>query len=120
MKLNKIIYWITTAIAILLGAVPATMYFNNPMMIDGFHHLGFPDYFRIELAIGKIIGAIFILLPMIPTRLKEWSYTAFGIAFISAAIAIGITDGSMEILSPIIAFIFLVVSYIYFHKLNKK
>ena len=27
----------------------AVSYFTNPMVAQGFHHLGFPDYFRQEL-----------------------------------------------------------------------
>lgn len=49
--------------------------------------LGFPDYFRIELVIAKVIGAIILLLPRIPLRVKEWIYAGFIIAMVSALIA---------------------------------
>ncbi|WP_118972930.1 DoxX family protein [Taibaiella koreensis] len=49
--------------------------------------LGFPDYFRIELVIAKVIGAIALLLPMTPLRVKEWIYAGFLIAMISALTA---------------------------------
>lgn len=49
--------------------------------------LGFPDYFRIELVTAKIIGAIVLLLPFTPVRVKEWVYAGFIIAMVSALIA---------------------------------
>lgn len=49
--------------------------------------LGFPDYFRIELVIAKIIGATVLLLPGTPPRIRDWVYTGFLIAMVSALIA---------------------------------
>lgn len=49
--------------------------------------LGFPDYFRIELVIAKVIGAITLLLPFTPVRIKDWVYTGFLISMVSALIA---------------------------------
>lgn len=49
--------------------------------------LGFPDYFRIELVTAKIIGAIVLLLPVTPVRVKEWVYAGFIITMCSALIA---------------------------------
>lgn len=49
--------------------------------------LGFPDYFRIELVIGKVTGAILLLIPATPPRIREWIYAAFGISMVSAIIA---------------------------------
>lgn len=49
--------------------------------------LGFPDYFRIELVIAKVTGAIFLLISGVPLRVKEWIYAGFGIVMILALIA---------------------------------
>ena len=49
--------------------------------------LGFPGYFRIELVTAKIIGAIVLLLPFTPVRVKEWVYAGFIITMCSALIA---------------------------------
>ena len=49
--------------------------------------LGFPDYFRIELSLAKVLGAFVLLLPQTPNRVKEWIYAGFGITMISALIA---------------------------------
>lgn len=51
------------------------------------HRLGFPDYFRIELVIAKIIGAVLLLIPVVSLRIKEWIYAGFVITMFSALIA---------------------------------
>lgn len=112
------IYWITTALAMLTGASSAFMYFTNPKFIEGYRHLGFPDYFRIELGIAKILGLFVILLPVFPPRVKEWAYVGFGITFTSGIIAHGIVDGPSLAIIPLIPLVFLVLSYIYFKKLK--
>src|ERR1700740_2322224 len=103
MKRDKIIYWIATSIAAFMGLMAGNMYFANPMVAEGFKHLGFPDYFRVELGVAKILGAIVLLTPMIPARIKEWAYAGFGIVYISAAIAHGVVEGPASIGGPIIS-----------------
>lgn len=119
MKKNKTIYWISTALAMLTGATTAFMYFTNPQFIEGYRHLGFPDYFRIELGIFKIIGLLILLIPTIPARVKEWAYVGFMITFVSGIIAHGTVDGLGLAMAPMIPLVFLIVSYIYFHKLQR-
>lgn len=119
MKRDKIIYWVATSIVTLMGLMAGFMYFTNPMVSEGFKHLGFPDYFRIELGIAKLIGAVVLVLPMISTRIKEWAYTGFAIVFISAAIAHGVVEGPAAIISPLVSLLFLIVSYIFFGKVNR-
>ena len=58
--------------------------------------MGFPDYFRIELAIAQLIGAFALILPMVSNRIKEWAYAAFTIVFISATTAHLVVDGMAE------------------------
>lgn len=118
MKKNKTIYWISTVLAMLTGATTAFMYFTSPQFIEGYRHLGFPDYFRIELGIFKIIGLLVLLIPAIPARVKEWAYVGFAIAFISGIIAHGTVDGPGLAMAPAVPLVFLIVSYIYFHKLQ--
>lgn len=118
MKKNKIIYWTSTVLAMLTGATTAFMYFTNPQFIEGYRHLGFPDYFRIELGIFKILGLLILLLPMIPARVKEWAYVGFAITFVSGIIAHGTVDGPGLAVIPMIPLFFLLVSYTYFHKLQ--
>ena len=122
MKTDKIIFWITTILIFALISLPAVM-FNGEMSKEGIKHLGFPPYFNVELGIAKILGGFVLIIPQIPSRLKEWAYVGFGIDFISAFIAIYAVDGfSHMALLPIVALLILAVSYKYFHKLesNKK
>lgn len=117
---DKIIFWITTGIVSIMMLFSSFNYLTNEAMKVAFVHLGFPSYFRIELAIAKILGAIVLILPLIPNRLKEFAYTGFAITFVSAFIAhISSGDPVSVALMPVVFLVILVVSYIYFHKTRK-
>lgn len=119
MKAIKITYWVSTAIVALMMASSAYMYFTKPEVAEHFRVMGFRDYFRVELGIGKIIGAILLLAP-VAGRVKEWTYAAFGIVFISAAIAHAATgDPVANVVSPLVVFGVLVLSYVMYHKKEK-
>jgi hypothetical protein len=114
---NKVIYWISTGLISLMMLFAGYSYFTAPQTAEGFRHLGFPDYFRVELAVAKILGAITLLVPPIPRRIKEWAYAGFGITFISAAIAhINSGDPTGMVIMPIIALGVLIISYVYLPK----
>jgi hypothetical protein len=119
MKRDKIFYWIATSLVALSGLMAGIMYFVSPFIATEFKHLGFPDYFRIELATAKISGSFAIILPMVSGRIKEWAYAGFAIAFISATTAHISVEGSSAVVSPLISLLFLVISYVYFTKLSK-
>jgi len=51
-----------------------------------FTHLGFPEYFRVELSWVKLLGVVVLLTP-VSSRLKEWAYAGFAITLASALIA---------------------------------
>jgi len=96
----------------------AFLYITKPEMKEGFHQMGFPDYFRIELAIAKLLGAVVLLAPL-PSRLKEWAYAGFAITFISAFIAhVAGGDPAGKAAAPIIFLAILSVSYIFWHRLS--
>ena len=84
MKRINLIYWISTALLAVQVAFAGIMYFSSPDIAVGFTHLGFPDYFREELGIAKVLAAVALLLPMVPMRAKEWAYAGLAIVFISA------------------------------------
>lgn len=118
-KTNRIIYWISTGL-IALFELSGAFFMNSKMAIDGMHHLGLPDWFRWEVSIGHLIGGILLVVP-VNKRIKEWTYVAFGIDFISAIIAYASVEGfTANTFSPVITFALLVVSYIYYHKINDK
>jgi uncharacterized membrane protein YphA (DoxX/SURF4 family) len=119
MKATKITYWITTAIVALMMLYSASAYLTQPAMAAAFKHLGYPDYFRIELAIAKIIGAILLLAPLAP-RVKEWAYAGFAITFISAFIAHSASGDPVSYRAmPVIFLVLLIVSYLTYHKQQK-
>ncbi|MBO0861616.1 MAG: DoxX family protein [Chloracidobacterium sp.] len=80
-------YWICTTLFVLQIGFTAYAQLRIPDVALAFTHLGFPDYFRIELAWAKLIGIVVLVIPMAPARLKEWAYAGFTIVLISALIA---------------------------------
>lgn len=118
-KKEKVIYWLFTGIFYLLDSLMPALTFNTPLAKQGIQHLGYPDYFRIELSVGKIIGGLLLILPMVPARYKEWAYVGFGISLISAFIGHWVVDGlTGETIFPLVGLAILVVSYVYYHKLK--
>ncbi len=114
MKGIKITYWVTTALVALMMVYSAYAYFTNPAIAQAFHHLGYPDYFRVQLAIAKLIGVVLLLAPVGP-RFKEWTYAGFTFTFISATIAHGVSGDPFFM--PVVFLVFLAASYVMYHKL---
>jgi hypothetical protein len=119
MKKNVITYWISTGfIALLEGVMPAFTS-QTEMAKEGIRHLGYPEYFGNVLVVFKILGVLALVLPQIPKRVKEWAYAGFAFDFLFAAISHGIVDGLIgQTFFPIIVLGVLIISYIYYHKLN--
>jgi len=53
----------------------------------GFVHLQLPNYFRLELTVAKVLGALALVIPGVPSRIKELAYFGFGITILSAIVA---------------------------------
>jgi uncharacterized membrane protein YphA (DoxX/SURF4 family) len=120
MRTTKIIYWVATVIVSLMMVFSAYSYFTNPDIKQAFVHLGFPGYFRVELAIAKILGAVLLLAP-VAARFKEWAYVGFAIVFVSAFIAhLSSADAASMGAMPLVLLAILVTSYIAWHKLTDK
>jgi len=118
LKTTKLIYWASTGL-LAFFILPGIFFLNKPFAIEGSRHLGMPYWFHLELGIAKFIGGILLILPMIPKRIKEWAYIGFGIDVISAIIGLISVDGpGLKSFSPLIFLGILLVSYVYFHKLN--
>ena len=117
MKKDKIIYWVSTGLFCAFLLLTSISYLTDPNFVNIFKHLGFPQYFRVELAIAKIIGVLILLISRVPSRLKEWGYAGFGITLISGMIAhINSGDSVGYILNVIFWLILLIISYTYWHK----
>ena len=92
-KAQRIAYWIVTALLCLQLGFTAYAQLSLPQVAQAFSHLGFPDYFRVELSWAKFLGVLVLLAP-VPARLKEWAYAGFAITLGSALIAhLAVGDG---------------------------
>jgi DoxX-like family len=85
-RATTIVYWIVTALFGLQMGFTAYAQLSLPQVAQAFTHLGFPDYFRVELSWAKLLGVVLLLAP-VPARLKEWAYAGFAITLVSALIA---------------------------------
>ncbi len=83
----QILYWSTTAIISTYLLLSSYTYVFSESTIAGVRELGFPDFFRVELAVLKVIAAILLLLPQVPLQLKEWAYAGVGLFLITAFVA---------------------------------
>ena len=121
MKKDKIIYWVATAFIFLFDTVMPALTSHTQLAIEGIRHLGYPDYFRVQLTIFKIIGGILLIVPQVPKRLKEWAYVGFGINFISAAIGHAVVDGvDAQTFLPLFILAVLIISYTFYHRLAER
>lgn len=92
-RATTIIYWVITALFCLQVGFTAYAQLRLPQVAAAFGHLGFPDYFRIELSWAKLVGIVLLVAP-VPPRLKEWAYAGFAIDLASAVIAhLAVGDG---------------------------
>ena len=118
MKVNKIIYWISTGLLSILLLMSAGMYvFDNETIQGLFKGFGYPTYIIYPLAIAKV-AAIGVLLTQKQSKIKEWAYSALFFEFILAFFAhFMIKDG--EHIGAIIALVLLIVSYVFGNKVFK-
>lgn len=120
MKKDKIIFWVATGFIFLFEGVMPALTGHTELAKQGVSHLGFPDYFRIELNIFKVLGSLAIIIPQVPARVKEWAYAGLAISMISAFIGHWAVDGlNGQTFFPLVILAILVLSYVYYHKLRK-
>lgn len=113
---SKYLYWGTTGLLALFMAASSVWYFVGTEPAASFERLGFPDYFRIQLGIAKMAGAIALVMP-VPRAVKEWTYAGFTISFVSATIAhLAVGDPVSDVAAPVTAFALLVTSYVTYHQ----
>lgn len=122
MKKTKIIYWIFTALVLLImgvGAIPSIIKTQDSVKLIH-EQLGYPEYFVPFIGMAKLLGCIALIVPGYP-RIKEWAYA--GLAFdMMGAIYSSIYLGGFSA-GILILFVFLGIiagSYIYYHKLRRQ
>jgi len=112
----KYLYWGSTGLLALFMVASSVWYFVGTEPAASFERLGFPDYFRIELGIAKMAGAIALVSP-VPRAVKEWAYAGFTISFVSAIIAhTAVGDPLSDVAAPAVALALLVASYATYHQ----
>ena len=86
-------FWVATVLLCLQMGFTAYAQLTLPQVAEAFTHLGFPDYFRVQLTWAKLLGVVLLLVP-VPARLKEWAYAGFAFTLVSALIAhLAVGDG---------------------------
>ena len=119
-KKIKIMFWISTIIIFLFEGILPALTFQTEFAKEGIRHLGYPDYFGVILVVFKVLGTLTLIIPKVPSRIKEWAYTGFGFDFIFAFVSIIAVDGfGAMALFPLFFLGILVASYICYHKLTK-
>ena len=117
MKKNDIIYWATTGLLFLFEGVMPALTSQSDMAKEGISHLGYPAYFGVMIAVFKVAGALALIVPQVPKRIKEWAYAGFTFDFIGASVSHWAVDGfGGEAIFPLVVLAILAVSYIYYYK----
>lgn len=116
-KRDLIIYRVVTALFSIMLVLGALTYFvKYEMVAEMFSSLGVPTEIIYPLAVVKILGIAaiwFIKKPLI----KNLAYLGFGLDLIFAVIA-HINAGDGEAFGPVIPLVLLIVSYVFYRKLN--
>src|SRR6478609_4916152 len=119
MKSTKITFWITTGIIFLMEGVMPAVFFHSEASRQGIAHLQYPMYFSDALVVFKVLGALALILPMVPARIKEWAYAGFTFNFLFASIShIAIDGASAQGFFPLIFLLILFISYRCHYKLR--
>ena len=109
---SKVIYWVSTGLLAALSVRAAFTYLSgSPQAVQGFAHVGYPQQLRIILGIAKLLGAITLVVPGLPT-LKEWAYAGFTFAWVSAFVAHYLAKDGPVAFMPLILLVLLFVSYV--------
>ncbi|WP_247237206.1 DoxX family protein [Telluribacter sp. SYSU D00476] len=120
-KALKITYWASTGFIFLFEGVMPALTTHTEVAVEGIRHLGYPDYFRVMLSVFKVAGALALILPLVPARIKEWAYAGFVFTMLSASVSHWVVDGIGEYsLFPLFVLAILTISYLTYHKLQSQ
>lgn len=119
MKKINIAYWIITSLFsafMILSSIGGLVLTQEA--VDYLHvKMGYPTYFIQMISVAKILGAVAILLPMLPARVKEWAYFGLFIDLVAAVISFWAINDPVSIWAPMFLFIaVLVLAYWLHHK----
>ena len=120
MKKLNIAYWIITG---LFSAFMIFSSYDNALLgaqsVQFLHdYMGYPIYFIPWIGWAKILGALAIILPMVPSRVKEWAYFGLFIDLLTALysfIALKAPDPSGYVFMTVFIGVN-IASYVLYHK----
>ncbi|GAA4455098.1 MAG: DoxX family protein [Chitinophagaceae bacterium] len=119
MKTYKILFWITAVLLFLTQGLMPLFTMNSEGSREAMRHLGYPVYFGNMLAVFKFLGSLAIIIPQVPSRVKEWAFAGFAIDFLCASLSFWAIDGATGfVLFPVIALLILMVCYFSYYRLN--
>lgn len=119
MKTNRIIFWTSTGILAAMMLFSGISYLTNEELKVAITGLGFPDFFRVELGLAKIIGAIVLVIPTLPLVIRQFAYFGFALTFLSAALAhISVNDPVSVTVAPVLFLGILAVSFVYSNRIG--
>ena len=117
MKKTNILFWVTTTIIVLMEGVIPALTSQTQLAKEGISHSGYPAYFGNMLVVFKVAGALALMIPQVPRRIKEWAYAGFAFDFIAASVSLTAVDGvGFLTFFPLIFLVLLILSYISYHK----
>ena len=85
--MSNSVYWISTSLISSFLLISSYTYFFSENTIEGLKQLGFPDFFRIQLGVLKVIAVIVLLVPQMPLYIKEWAYAGVALFLLTALVA---------------------------------
>jgi hypothetical protein len=121
LKTTKILYRITTLL-IAWFHIPGLFFMHSEMAIEGMKHVQLDGIIWLQQIIGYALplGALALIVPMIPSRLKEWAYAGLAFVYIGAFWAhFSLWHPMSEVMMPIVTGVLLAVSYCMWHKMLK-
>ncbi len=83
----NLLYWISTGLISGFLFLSSYTYLFSDTTIKGVRELGFPDFFRWELAALKLLAGIILLVPNMHAIAKQWAYAGTFFFLLTALVA---------------------------------
>ena len=110
-KLN-IAYWIVNALlAVFMIFSSLDNVVTGEQSVAFIHDkMGYPVYFIPWIGVAKILGALAIILPMVPARVKEWAYFGLFMDLVTAIYSFFALGEPVMNVAPMFLFVAVIVA----------